>query len=303
MIRVPKHCMLFFTAVAILLLASCTNKVSDSNLKEGSLADPAYREATGAMEASMDNTQSSLFDGIGLYWEYTYGTPFAASFNSDTIIYTYENGWHHLIRDYVDDTTGSTYFVDDSVQIKDTLGAAQQYPDTNNIGSIEVRIKRYVYVATYDTTEDFQFKGDDTVLARMLMVVNDTVDVTINGAATDHAHGTFLHPDSVGVECSLDGKLNHAVNNLIIPFKPNPGECITSGQLAASGSVNIVCPFAADTVTVSGSWRLVVNIGTNFVTFIAQNNTTRWIKTIPKSEFCSGSPVVAFQGLPGRFQE
>jgi len=300
MSKIAKYSLLFSFAVILLSLTSCGKQVTNSNLLTGNPADPAFLEANQSMQQSSNNSQDAVFEGMDAAFDYFFPPPLAAQANTDTVIYTYENGWHHLIVNHINDTTGSSYYLDDSVQFKDTLGAVQQYPDTMNLGSVEVHVKRYLHIAQYDPYATFQFKGDDTVTAAALLVKNaDDTTATFNGAAQEGAHGTFLHPDS-GVECSLDAAVNHASYDLV--FVINGNNCPLSGQLAASGSVNIVCPFSTDTLTISGSWTRTVNIGPNSVTIIAHNNTTRWILVIPKSQFCDNNPVVALDRLPGRFQ-
>ena len=302
MIRTAKFGIWLFTLALLLSLTGCGNRVSDSNLANGDLTDPAFLEVNEAMQESGESSQDAVFEGFDAAFDYLFGSSLMSASIADTIIYiyTYEGEWHHLIIDYLDDTTGNTYYLDDSVRIRDTLGYAQQFPDTNNIGSIEVKVKRYVYIAAYDTSQDFQFKGDDTVIAAANFVIN-YVDstATFNGLANEWAKGTFMHPDSA-VECSLDVALLHIVNDLVIPI--DTGDCPISGRVSASGNVNIMCPFATDTVRVSGSWTRIINIGQNSVTIICQNNTTKWVLIIPKSQFCDNSPVVAFDRIPGRFQ-
>lgn len=307
--RVARYCVWSSVAVALIMVTSCSNKVSNPNYQVGSLTDPAYLEASGVMSQSIDNTQQIVFlEGLGLVYQqigFPAPPPYAAGIKSDSVLYyAYENGWHHLIFVHVNDTTGSNFHLDDSVQINNKAGMPQQHPDTLDIGSIIIKVKRYANLLAYDSSDVFKFKGQDTVIAAMSLVVNDTTSFTVNGSGFQHAHGTFLHPDSAGVECTVNGELNHAVYNLVMPLKPNPSACVISGQMSASGMLSIVCPFAHDTVTVSGSWSLIVNIGSSTVTFIAQNINTRWIKNMLKSEYCfRRGPVVAYEVLPGRFQE
>src|SRR3990172_2463031 len=301
MIRPLKYLMFLLAGVSLLAITACSNKVSDSSLLTGNPADPGYREASEVIGESSENSLDAIGEGLDAAFDYLFPPPLAAQATTDTVIYSYDTttGWHHLIIDYVNDTTGDSYHLDDSVQFKNGVGIPQQYPDTLDLSSIEVKVKRYIHINKYDPYEDFQFRGEDTVLAGVILEVNDTTSVTFNGSSQERAHGWFMHPDSA-VECSVEAALNHAVNNLVIPL--SGVDCITSGQLAASGNLDIVCPFSTDTLTVSGSWSLIVNIGATIVTFIVQNNTTRWIKVIPKSEFCSGGPVIAHGIIPGRFQ-
>ncbi len=298
--RLAKYLIFIFPAILLLLWSGCGKKITNANLQTGDLADPAFLEVNEVMQEGSENSQDAIFEGFDAAFNYLFGGSPLSTSTADTIIYAYENGWHHLIVDYLDDTTGNTYYLDDSVQIKDTLGIAQQFPDTNNIGSVEVRVKRYVHIAAYDPFEDFQFKGDDTVLASASFVVNSgDSTATFNGLANEWAKGTFMHPDSA-VECSLDLALLHVVDDVIIPI--DTGDCPISGTISASGDVNIVCPFSTDTIRVSGSWTRIINIGQNSVTIICRNNTTQWILIIPKSQFCDNSPPVALDLIPGRFQ-
>jgi hypothetical protein len=285
--------------VLALLLYSC-NKVTDSNLVTGNPADPAFVEVNLTMRQSAENSQDAVFDGMDEMFNYLFAPPKAAGVNTDSLFYEYFNGWHHLVLFHTNDTTGSTFHLDDSVQFKDTTGAVVQNPDTLNLGSVQVKVKRYVHLTQYDPYEDFQFKGYDTVFAAAMLVRNaDDTTATFDGTASEMAHGNFLHPDS-GVECSLDAAVSHSVNSLVILI--NGDNCPISGQLGAAGSVDIVCPFPSGTVTVSGNWSWFANIGQNTVTIIAQNNTTRWVIIVPKDQFCSSGPVIAREVIPGRFQ-
>lgn len=283
-----------------LILASCTNLVT-SPFNNGNLADPAYLEANEVMSQSTQNSQDALLEGIDQAWTYFFGsTPFTASVN-DTVIHVYENGWHHLTISYANGVTGSTYHLEDSVQFLDTLGTPQQNPDTTNLSLVDFRVRRYLHIAEYDTSEVFRFRGEDTVVAGMTLEFNTDASVTINAAAGQHAVGTFLHHDSSGVECTLDVTLAHALNDVVVPRGAD--QCITTGQFVASGSLNIVCPFASGIMTVSGTWSRTVNIGENYVTFIAQHGTTHWIVVVPKPEFCSQATIARVSGVLAGIQD
>src|SRR4030067_1709998 len=231
-------------SVAAFLFYSC-NKVTDSKLATGNPADPAFVEVNLAMQQSAENSQDAVFDGIDYMFSYLSSPPQAAEVNTESLIYAWENGWHHLIYIYTDDTTGSTFYLDDSVQFKDTTGTVVQYPDTLNLGSLQVKVKRYAHLTQYDPYEDFQFKGYDTVFASQLLVRNsDDTTFTLNGTASEMAHGTFLHPDS-GVECSLNAAVGHNVNSVVFIIG-GVEDWPLSGPFGAAGAVGIRCAFVRD---------------------------------------------------------
>ena len=94
-------------SVAAFLFYSC-NKVTDSKLATGNPADPAFVEVNLAMQQSAENSQDAVFDGIDYMFSYLSSPPQAAEVNTESLIYAWENGWHHLIVNHINDTTGSS---------------------------------------------------------------------------------------------------------------------------------------------------------------------------------------------------
>jgi len=274
-------------------LVSCGKKGTESKIQPGNLSDPAYLEALNTTIESAKlsgNAVATAIDRVSSYLSFS--PQLSASPGCHVETYAYESGWHQVTYDNYGCYPAYYWTSVDSFQIKNKAGEPQQTVDTTDLGSIEVSMK--FHLVSNDIYADFL--GEVNLTADIIFTSINNSTVTINGTMQEDAQGSFLHPDS-GIWCSLDRMVDYDLNNISIPITNNLANSCqgSTGQLVASASLDLVCPFESDTFHVSGVWTTAVTSNTQSVTVVTQQGQTQWTQSFSQTMLCGQVPLTGLK--------
>ena len=267
---------IFGTLMLVIVTAMGCSEILESEMQEGSLTDPTFKNGQSQWEAAIAQAVGS----IDFAMDYSFVPPsdtvnpvsnrnlgYSAAASIDTFNYSYDvvTGWHVASAVFAD--SGISGSLLDSVQFQDAAGQVME-------------VFSDVSTDRFHVISDIDIATDDTIFFAITLAAHSDLVISNITSGMPVANGTFDFDFVWDLDsCAIGMDFAQTLTNVVFPEPgtATSGVCPTSGSMHLTGSVNPVCTGSQNSQNVTDSWTVDVifnNDSTMSVT--AQTGNTVW---------------------------
>lgn len=297
---------LFFLTVLLVLtfgvttFMGCSDDEKSTNpaLQEGDTLDPTFvafkegfdgvDEFTGMMLSVMFNMADTVMNDPSNPNNKPAVVPASLDVQADSLLITYHalsQYWYF----YMLQTSGlDTLEIVDSIQF--LHGATPvQWPDSALLSGMKSGLSLY-----------WQMSGAVVTASQAVDLAGDFPNLGVITANGSQQLNISFIDDNVEVNsdsmfCHFDFTFATEFNDVVFVLSQFDSGCPSTGTIVSTGSAGINCMSETDSVRYSGSWSVTQTFNGDTITWVFENETTRWTQTEPCGPSILKPSIVGFR--------